>query len=203
MGRRLRREFQALEALIEPGFQEKQWRALIDKVLHNKGPGPKSIVEQFRLRERLITLHARRDRYNLKRYGRRHEVFVRLILPQHVLAAVAIRNGIVESEISLRDRLIGLMVGDLRLSRKVLEELETIWELVDPSVDVREVNPLWIDLQLSGGPLARAERKEFEAALMPTPLPVQPPAAIPFGFPTSRNTPCDGKTQTSAARAAS
>ena len=119
MARRLRREFQGLESLLEPDAQAKQWRALIDKVLYNKGPGPKPIVEQLRLRERLRTLHARRDRYNQVRYKRRYEALMRLLGPRHVKATLALRAGIVEADMNIRDILIGAMAGDRRLTRKL------------------------------------------------------------------------------------
>ncbi len=69
MPRRHRTEFQKLESQLEYGVVDQQWRALVDKILYNKGPGSKPIREQLRLRERLHRLHARRDRYNQKRYG--------------------------------------------------------------------------------------------------------------------------------------
>lgn len=204
MARRFRREFQALESLLEPDAVEKQWRAFIDDILYNKGPGAKSIVGQFRLRERLRTLNARRDRYNDIRHHKRHKAFIRLIQPQHVLAAMAIRMGIVKSDMNLRDMFIGALAGDRRLSRRWLDELETVYETLHPSVQPWGIGQSWIEHLRAAKPAARAERIGFEKMLMPTPVPDQPAAAIPYGFclPQTSQTH-DSQARPPAARAAS
>ena len=203
MLRRLRREFQNLEAQLEPDAHSREWRALIDKVLYNKGEGPKPIVEQLRLRERLRTLHARRDRYNQKRRARRYGEFLRQLRPRHVIATLAIQCGIVEPEMGIRDMAIGAMAGDRRLSRRFLEELETVHETIFPAVRPGELDHGLIARQRAAKAVAREERKDFERALMPTALPARPPAAIPFGYPQEQTDAPPHQVQLHTARAAS
>jgi hypothetical protein len=182
MARRLRREFQKLEALLEPNAVEKQWQALIDLAVNGKGDGPHCVLEQIRLRERLRSLNARRDRYNHERHKRRHMAFMRLIQRRHVLAVLAIRSGLAVSHMTIRDMMIGALGGDRRLSLRWLEELETVHETLNPSVKPWEVGQYWIEHLRDAKPAARAERSGFEEMLKPTPVPDQLTAAIPYGF---------------------
>lgn len=184
MARRRRREFHALESQLEYGVVDRQWRALIDKVLHDKGDGPKPIRDQLRLRDRLNRLHARRDRYNHKRHALRYRALLRQLQPRHFVAATAIGAGIVEaSEGPIpRNLLIGAMAGDRRLTRKFFEELETVYETVFPSIRAWESMPFWAEHFRVAQPSTRAEREEFEQLLKPTPLPEEPIAPIPHGF---------------------
>ena len=210
MSRRLRREFQELESQLEPDVVEKAWRALIDKALYDKGDGPKPIVEQLRLREKIRTRHARRDRYNQVRYARRYTALSRLIGPRHIMAVVAIHAGIVEcSEGPFpRDLILGAMAVDRRLTRKFLEELETIHESIDPAFPPWEIDHHRIEGEKQAQPTVREERQDFEESLKPTPLPTGSPADIPFGYPVPfppyehSNAPHHAVT-TPAARAAS
>ncbi|MGJ8641828.1 MAG: hypothetical protein ACSHX9_00340 [Luteolibacter sp.] len=184
MSRRLRREFQGLESLIEPGAQERNFRALIDKVLYDIGSGPTPIVEQLRLRERLRTLHARRDRYNHKRYTKRLAALLPLIDQRHVIGAMAIRLGLAEATggPSPRDLLLGLLAGDRRLSRKFLDELAMIGRFFEVPSKPWEMDQQRIDWEAGARPLARVERGWFAQTLLTNDAIVFPPAAIPFGF---------------------
>ena len=193
MPRRHRREFQHLESKIDYGCVEREWRALIDRVVHKRGPGPSSIQDQFRLRERLRTLHARRDRYNQKRFNERHAAFMRRLEPRHIMAGMAIGLRVVDSEMSLRDLLMAAIAGDRRLTRRFLEELETVYETIHPSLPAREMHCLWIESQRKGKPAAREERQAFEEALKPTPLPEQPPAPVLHGFDLPDTTQADAQ----------
>jgi hypothetical protein len=184
MPRRHRTEFQALESQLEYGVAEKAWRDLFDKILYSKGPGPKPIREQLRLRERLQRLHARRDRYNQKRYGQHYQALIRKLEPRHIIAGLAIGIGIAEpSEGPLpRDLLIGAMAGDNRLTKKFFEELETVYETLFPSFHPRESHPFWMKYSKDLEAVAREERKPFLNTLAPTPVAVQATPNIPFGF---------------------
>ena len=190
MARRLRREFHALESKIEYGVQDRAWRALIDKVLYDKGDGPESIQDQLRLRARLRRLHGRRNRYNQKRRNQRYQALIRRLEPRHIIAGFAIGAGIVDASEGMipRDLLIGAMAGDRRLTRKCFEELETAYETVFPSFRAWESMPFWIEHFRVARPFARAERQEFEQMLKPTPLPEEPIAQIPYGFHLTQTT---------------
>ncbi len=209
MSRRLRREFQELESQLEPNVVERAWRALIDKALYDKGDGPKPIVEQLRLREKIRTRHARRDRYNQIRYARRYTALSRLIGPRHIMAVVAIHAGIVEcSEGPFpRDLILGAMAVDRRLTRKFLEELETIHETIEPALPPWEIDHRRIDGEKRAQPIVREERRDFEESLKPTPLPTTSPAKIQFGFtvpfPLYEHSNAPDINTTPAARAAS
>lgn len=184
MSRRHRREFQALESQLEYGVVDQQWRALVDKLISNKGTGPKPIREQLRLREQLHRLHARRDRYNQKRYNQRYQALISKLEPRHIVSGYAIGMGIVESsENNLpRDLLLGAIAGDCRLTKKLFEELETIYETLYPSFHPRESHPFWMEYSKDLEEVAREERKPFLDTLSPTPIAVQATPNIPFGF---------------------
>ncbi|MEP2774420.1 MAG: hypothetical protein ABJQ29_15670 [Luteolibacter sp.] len=182
MSRRHRKEFHKLESQLEYGVQDRAWRALIDKTLYNQGNGPEPIRNQLRLRDRLRRLHARRDRYNQKRYNERYAAFLRKLEPRHIIAGIAIGTRVVDSAMPLRDLIKGAIAGDRRLSRRFLEELETVYETIHPSLPAHEMHSLWIEWQRKGKPPVQVERQEFEEHLKPTPLPEQPPAPISHGF---------------------
>lgn len=208
MSRRHRREFQALESQLEYGVVDEQWRALIDKILYNKGPGSKPIREQLRLRARLRRLHARRDRYNQKRYEQRYQALVLQLEPRQIIAGYAIGMGIVESTESPlpRSLLIGAMAGDRRLTKKLFEELETVYETFYPSVEPRNSIAFWAKHFRTTQPTAREERQEFEQLLQPTPIPKQPLPDISFGFqltPASQTNATSIHSHPPATRAAS
>jgi hypothetical protein len=184
MSRRLRREFQGLESLIEPLAQEREFRALVDKALRGTGPGPKPIVEQFRLREKLRTRHARRDRYNHQRYTKRLAALLTQLDQRHMIGAVAIALGLAESSEGAcpRGLVLGLMASDRRLSKRYLHELAMIGQFFLTPPNPREMDQQRIDWEAQALPLVRVERSEFTQTLLSNDAIVFPPAPIPFGF---------------------
>ena len=206
--RRLRREFLALEAKVDSGAQEREWRKLIDYVVHQKGEGPESIVEQLRLQERLRTLHARRDRYNQRRYEKKLSALLPLLDRRHLIAMLAIRLGVVEAAEGPmpRDLMIGLVAGDLRLTKKVLHELEGIYQAIFPAIQPWEIDQERIRWEKKAAVSPRPERHAFEFNLMHTPVPTVGPASIDLGFqvplPSETHAP-DHEQALAAARAAS
>ena len=184
MRRRLRREFQKLEAQFDPGAQAREWRALIDKALYNKGPGPQSIREQLRLHERLQTLHARRDRYNKKRYNKKRENLIRLFDQRHAKAAIAIRSGFVTASDGsiLRKRMSGALTADRRLTIKLLHELEGIHEALFPDLQPWEIDQQRIRWEKQATITSLSERSGFEEKLKPIPFPLANYTPINLGF---------------------
>lgn len=194
---RLRREFAHLEAQVDPDFSGKAWWQFYNAVV-NGGPSTKSYLDQFRLAARIARLHARRDRWNATRRWRTHHRILQEIAPLfrgQYFSYVA--GGMVRvadpATGEFRSALIG---GAACLNRrdagKLMEELETIHEMMEPRVPLHR-----IDRERARGEAEAAvpryrERAGFEALLAPTPRPDKQTSIAPFQFPASEDGPVQG-----------
>lgn len=204
---RPRLEFLHLESQLDPDFETKAWRRLIDQVVHGKEPEDlTSYVPQFRLRERICGLHARRTRWNARRRLRRWEALARQMRLEYLgyVAAGLLKLGEAGKDDFRADLLGGALCVDTRLTKKFLRELEVIHEMIHPSFPPPVIGQRWAVDEDASLP-AYQEQADFQASLRPVPVPPPAPTLVFLEEePSSPNADHAEATETTAAaRAAS
>jgi len=187
---RPRLEFLHLEAQLERDFEAKAWRQFIDEVVHGKEPGTKSYLSQFRLRDRILRLHERRNRWNAKRRLKKRDALAKQMRPEYLAYAAAghLKLGEAGCDDFDDDLLAGALCLDARLTKKFLDRLETIHERFYPAVPPWQIDGRRAAIEAEAPPLVCEERRAFEETLKPTPVPAEPPNAIPFDIDHAQET---------------